>query len=116
MSRESQHFLYFHIKIFVEVSVFWKKLIVMLLCVLEYERRAEDDQLVPPDGGRGGEPLVLQRDAERHVGRVPVRLLGRLLLQERVQARQQGFPTGKARGGTEKIKTILKSRKNLDGV
>jgi hypothetical protein len=86
------------------------KLIVLFLCVPEYERCAEDDQLVPPDGGRGGEPLVLQRDAERHVGRVPVRLLRRLLLQERVQARQSGFPTGKARGGTKRIKTILKNK------
>ncbi len=79
-----------------------KKLIAFFLCVQEYERRAEDDQLVPPDGGRGGEPLVLQRDAERHVGRVPVCLLRRLLLQERVQARQSGLPTGKAAGGTKK--------------
>ncbi len=81
------------------------------MCVLEYERRAVDDQLVPPDGGRGGEPLVLQRDEERYVGRVPVRLLRRLLLQERVQARQSGFPTGKARGGTKKNKDDLKKIK-----
>jgi hypothetical protein len=82
------------------------------LCVPEYERCAEDDQLVPPDGGRGGEPLVLQRDEERHVGRVPVRLLRCLLLQERVQARQSSFPTGKARGGTEEINKL----KDLEGV
>jgi hypothetical protein len=80
------------------------------LCVLEYERGAEDDQLVPPDGGRGGEPLVLQRDAERHVGRVPVRLLRRLLLQERVQARQSGLPTGKGGDGTKRIKKNLKNK------
>jgi hypothetical protein len=84
---------------------------MFFLCVPEYERGAEDDQLVPPDGGRGGEPLVLQRDAERHVGRVPVRLLRRLLLQERVQARQSSFPTGNAAGGTKKMKTVLKRNK-----
>ncbi len=90
----------------------------MFLCVPEYERCAEDDQLVPPDGGRGGEPLVLQRDAERHVGRVPVRLLRRLLLQERVQARQSGLPTGKARARTKKINDEFKKEavKNLKGV
>ncbi len=89
----------------------------MFWCVPEYERCAEDDQLVPADGGRGGEPLVLQRDAERHVGRVPVRLLRRLLLQERVQARQSSFPTGIAAGRNEKkIKTILNriSRKRFE--
>ena len=65
------------------------------MLVSEYERGAEDDQLVTADGGPGGEPLVLQRDPERRVQRLLLHLLRSLVLQERIQAREQGGSTGK---------------------
>ena len=53
----------------------------------EHERSLEDDQLLPPDGGRGGLPPLLQRHQEGQQRQVHVRLQRCLLLQERVQAR-----------------------------
>ena len=65
-----------------------------LLYVLEHKRRPEDDKLVPVDGGPRGKPAVLQRDEAGRFQRVLLRLLRRFILQERVQAREQGRPSG----------------------